>query len=189
MRRPLPPLLVELEALAAGSELVRVHHRRFAPAEFNTPRALPLGAPVVPTLYAARDEHAAIVESIFHDVPLGGVRRLARAALAGRVLSRLSTARDLRLITLGDRELIEAPASAYAWTAEAAAALHDAAPEADGMIWLARRNADQPALVLFGDRIAAGELIVTREPMALWHGPGLELVEDAAMRVDIALLL
>ena len=95
----------------------------------------------------------------------------------------------LRLITVRDRELIEAPASGHRWTSDWAEALHDAAPEADGMIWMARRVADRPAMVLFGDRIAAGELTVTSAPLPLWHGAGLELVEDAAMRADITLLL
>jgi hypothetical protein len=178
-----------LELLPAGSELVRVHHRRFEPAEFNTPRALPLGEPVVPTLYAARDDDTGLLESLFHDVPLKGARRLSRAALSERVLSRLAPVRDLRLIMLLDRQLIEAPASAYPWTAERAATLHAATPEADGMIWMARRVSSHPAMVLFGDRIAAGELTVTSAPTPLWHGRGLELVEQAAMRADIALLL
>jgi hypothetical protein len=180
---------IEPEALPAGSSIVRVHHRRFGPTDFNAPRALPLGDPVVPTLYAAADDHTALVESLFDDVPLDGTRQLARAALADRVLSRLAPVRELRLITVRDRELIEASASGYRSTADWAEALHDAAPEADGLIWMARRGNDRPAMVLFGDRIAAGELTVTTPPMALWHGPGLDLVEEAAMRADIALLL
>jgi hypothetical protein len=180
---------IELEALPAGSSIVRVHHRRFGPTDFNAPRALPLGDPVVPTLYAAADDHTALVESLFDDVPLDGTRQLARAALADRVLSRLAPVRELRLITVRDRELIEASASGYRSTADRAEALHDAARKADGLIWMARRGNDRPAMVLFGDRIAAGELTVTSPPMALWHGPGLELVEEAAMRAEIALLL
>jgi hypothetical protein len=180
---------IELEPLPAGSGVVRVHHRRFGPSEFNAPRALPLGDPVVPTLYAARDEHTALLEALFDDVPLHGTRQLARAALADRVLSRLAPVRELRLITVRDRELIEAPASGHRSTSDWAEALHDAAPDADGLIWMARRGTDRAAMVLFGDRIATGELTVTSPPMPLWHGPGLELVEDAAMRADIALLL
>ena len=30
---------------------------------------------------------------------------------------------------------------------------------------------------------------MTSRPLPLWYGPGLELVEDAAMRSDVALLL
>jgi hypothetical protein len=180
---------IELEPLPAGSEIVRVHHGRFGPTDFNAPRALPLGDPVVPTLYAARDDYTALIEALFDDVPLHGIRRIARAALAERFLSRLAPLRELRLITVRDRELIEAPASGYRSTSDRAEALHDAAPEADGLIWAARRVAERPAMVLFGDRIEAGELRVTSPPTALWHGAGLELVEEAAMRADIALLL
>ena len=180
---------IELEPLAAGSEIVRVHHRRFGPTDFNAPRALPLGDPVVPTLYAARDDHTALVEALFDDVPLHGTRQLARAALAERFLSRLTAVRDLRLITVRERDLIEAPASGYRSTSDWAEALHDAAPDADGLIWMARRGTDRPAMVLFGDRIAAGELTVTGAPLPLWHGAGLELVEDAAMQAEITLLL
>jgi hypothetical protein len=180
---------IELEPLAAGSEIVRVHHRRFGATDFNAPRALPLGDPVVPTLYAARDDHTAIVEALFDDVPLHGTRQLARAALAERFLSRLTALRELRLITVRDRELIEAPTSGYRSSSDWAEALHDAAADADGLTWMARRGTERPAMVLFGDRIAAAELTVTAAPMPLWHGAGLELVEEAAMRAEIALLL
>jgi hypothetical protein len=74
-------------------------------------------------------------------------------------------------------------------TADWAEATHAAAPDADGMIWMARRCTDRPAMVLFGDRIAAGDLSVTSPSMPLWYGRGLELVEEAAMRVGIALLV
>ncbi len=188
--RPPQPITLEFSTLPAGSEIVRVHHLRFGPVDFDTPRALPLGEPVVPTLYAALDDDGALVEALFHDVPLAGTRRLARAALFDRFLSRLECERDLRLLTIRDRELIEAPASAYRWTEDWGAALHAAAPQADGMIWLGRRLADRPALVLFGDRVGAGELTATTsEPSPLWHGPGLERVERAAMDADVTLLL
>jgi hypothetical protein len=180
---------IEFEPLPAGSEIVRVHHVRFGPTDFNAPRALPLGDPVVPTLYAARDAHTALVEALFDDVPLIGLRQLPRAVVAERVLSRLACARPLRLITVRDRGLIEAPASGHRSTSDWAQALHDAAPDADGLIWTARRVADRPAIVLFGDRVRFGELTVTGASLPLWHGAGLELVEDAAMRADIGLLL
>jgi hypothetical protein len=180
--QPRPPLDVELEPLAAGSELVRVHHRRFAPCEFNpspgpTARFRPFGDPVVPTLFAARDADVALAESVFHDVPSRGVRQLARAALADRVLSRIAPRRDLTLIQLHGYglqrlgvthgELIEAPASAYRWTAEWAQTLHEARLDADGMVWMARRFTGRPALILFGDRVGSDELAITHRPVPL----------------------
>jgi hypothetical protein len=202
--RPRPPLAVEVERLAADSELVRVHHRRFAPREFNrTPRPgarlRPFGDPVVPTLFAARDADTALAESIFHDVPIRGVRQLARAALNERVLSRIAPRRELTLISLHGYglqrlgvthgELIESTPTAYPWTAEWGAALHAARPDADGMIWMARRFTGRPALMLFGDRVAPDEFAVVTAASGLWLGDGLDWVEAAAQRAGIALLL
>ena len=201
---PRPPLAIELEPLAAGTELIRVHHNDLGPGEFNParrPRARfrPFGDPVVATLYAARDVDTALAESVFHDVPIRGERRLARAALRERGLSRLTTTRELQLVALHGyglqrlgithRELIEAPPSAYEWTAIWGQALHAAAPTADGVVWMARRFTGRPAMLLFGDRVGIGDLVAVRELVPLWQGVGLELVEAAAERAGIALLL
>jgi hypothetical protein len=171
--------------LTKGTHFVRVHHRRFAADEFVTPRRLPFGPPVVPTLYGARDDATAIVEALFHDVPLGG--DVPRAALDGRVLTHLRATRDLQLIALDDRALIEAPARDYARTSEAAERLHDTLPEADGIAWASRRFAAQQVFVLFGDRIA--DLIAVGRPLPLDHGTGLSRVEEVAMRAGVGLLL
>ncbi|MDA0166067.1 RES family NAD+ phosphorylase [Solirubrobacter ginsenosidimutans] len=173
------------EPIAAGTELVRVHHRRFAPDEFSTPRRLPFGPPVIPTLDAARDDATAIAEAQFHDVPPGG--DVPRAALEGRVLTRLRATRALQLIMLSDPSLLEAPASDYAHTAEVAKRLHDDAPAADGIAWASRHFPAQRALVLFGDRIA--DLIALSRPLPLDRGAGLLLAEEVAMRADVGLLL
>ena len=173
-----------MKTLAAGIELVRVHHARFEPVEFDVPRRLPYGRPVIPTLYASLDAAAAIAEALLHDVPDAG--NLPRAALRDRRLSRLRTPRELRLIALDDRALVDAPASAYRTTADAAEALHDATPDADGIVWASRRFPAHDAFVLFGDRV--GVLHVVDGPLALDHGPGLDLAEDVAMRAGVGLL-
>jgi RES domain len=201
---PRPPLTVEIERLAAGTELVRVHHARFGPTEFNATarppaRFRPFGDPVVATMFAARDSDTALAESVFHDVPVRGTRQIARAALRERVLSHIAPTRELRLVALHGYglqrlgithgELIESGPTAYSWTAVWGQALHAAAPEADGLTWIARRFTGRPSLMLFGDRMTAGELTVTSQPLELWHGPGLQFVEQAAQQADIALLL
>jgi hypothetical protein len=201
--RPAIDAEVEVEPLPASAELVRVHHRRFAADEFNpnpepSARFRPFGDPVVPTLFAAHDADAALAESIFHDVPIRGARQLARAALADRVLSDIATRRELTLIQLHGyglqrlgithNDLIESPASAYGWTAEWSQALHAACPDADGMVWMARRFTGRPALILFGDRVGPHDITVLTPARELWLGAGLELVEDCAQRAAIALL-
>jgi hypothetical protein len=173
-----------MKTLPAGSELVRVHHARFEPTRFDAPRRLPFGRPVIPTLYASPDTATAIAEALLHDVP--GKGNLPRAALRDRRLSRLRTPRELRLIALEDRTLLDAPASAYGATADAAEAMHDATPDADGIAWVSRRFPAHEALVLFGDRVGVLELV--DGPIALDHRPGLDLVEEVAMRAGVGLL-
>jgi RES domain-containing protein len=123
--------------LPSGTAFVRVHHRRFAGDEFSVPRRLSFGPPVVPRLYAGRDDATAIAEALFHDVPPRG--DLLRAALEGRVLTRLRASRDLQLIEFIDRGLIDTPAAGYARTARAAERLHADTPDADGIVWTSRR--------------------------------------------------
>jgi hypothetical protein len=201
---PRPPLAVEIEVLESRSELVRVHHQRFRPAEFNAtavPRARfrPFGDPVVPTMFAARDDDTALAESVFHDVPVRGLRQLPQAALDGRVLSRLACARDLRLLALHGYglqrlgvthgELIECGPAEYPWTARWGEALHAAAPDADGLVWMARRFTGRSSIMLFGDRVGQDDLEAQAQPLELWRGPGLELALEAAQQAGIGLLI
>ena len=84
---------------------MRVHQQRFTATEFHAtrvPRARfrPFGAPVVPTMFAARDDDTALAESVFYDVPIRSLRHLPQAALDGRVLSRLTCTRELTLVAL-----------------------------------------------------------------------------------------
>ena len=67
--------------------------------------------------------------------------------------------------------LIHSPASAYEATALWSAALHQAASEADGLVWRSRQDSDALALMLFGDRVKTADLTVddehNAEPLAL----------------------
>src|SRR5699024_12862357 len=108
------------------------------------------GNPIVPVLYAAQTEAAALCESLLHDVPLTGGRLLPeqyQRCVAGA----LETTRELRLAAfhgIGLRRLgVEAahltasPAYTYARTVAWAKAAHDAG--FDGVVWMsARCNTD-----------------------------------------------
>jgi hypothetical protein len=74
-----------------------VHDRDFEELEFNSSLRLgarfrPIGNPVVPTLCAGLDEHVAIAEGLFHDVPVRPevVRQYPLVGLDGRVISELA---------------------------------------------------------------------------------------------------
>ncbi len=186
---------------------MRVHDRSYKETEFNaspnpSARFRPIGDPIVPTLYAGLDEHVAIAEGLFHDVPIRPklARRSPLAGLEGRVISELSPTRELTLIALHGYglqrlgvthgELIETPAAAYAWTARWSQTLHAACPQADGLIWMSRRFTGRAALMLWQGRgrVQIGDLAMSAPAQPLWEGPGRELALKVAKRAKIVMV-
>ncbi len=197
----------ELEPIAAGARLVRIHDRDLDETEFNpSPQPIarfrPIGNPVIPTLYAGVDEDVAIAEGLFHDVPIrpGVLRQYPLAGLDGRVISELAPTRELTLIQLHGYglqrlgvthgELIETPAAEYKWTARWAHALHTAADHADGLTWMSRRFTGRAAIMLWqGEkRVQRDDLTITIPARPLWEGSGRELVLETAQRAGIRLI-
>lgn len=197
----------ELESLAAGTHLVRVHDRDLGETEFNPSRRplarfRPIGAPVVPTLYAGVDEDVAIAEGLFHDVPIrpGVLRQYPFAGLDGRVISEIAPTRPLRLVQLHGYglqrlgvthgELIETPAAEYLWTVRWAQALHDAATDADGLVWMSRRFTGRAAILLWAGerRVRRDDLAILAAARPLWEAEGRELALESAMRAGVRLI-
>jgi len=116
------------------------------------------------------------------------------------VISELAPTRELTLIALHGYglqqlgvthgELIETPAAAYPWTARWAQALHDACPQADGLIWMSRRFTGPRALMLWQGkgRVQAGDLVMKVPARPLWEGSGRELALKVAKRAKIAMV-
>lgn len=186
---------------------MRVHDRDLGEIEFNpspqpSARFRPIGTPTVPTLYAGVDEDVALAEGLFHDVPIrpDTARRSPLAGLDGRVISELAPTRELTLIALHGYglqslgvthgELIETPAAAYAWTARWALALYNAAPLADGLVWMSRRFTGGAAITLWqgNGRVGETDLEVKARARTLWEGEGRELALKAAKRARIVLV-
>lgn len=156
----------------AGQGLYRVHNNTRTVTDFN-PGSGPrtrfafFGDPVVPVLYSATSEEAAVAESLLHDIPLsGGVLRSSE--YRERVLSRFTVRRDMRLASLhglGLRRLnvsnsevvdIHGP-GVYERTVAWAEAAHDAG--FDGVEWMSSKCNNARAQVLFGDRISVDEVV------------------------------
>ena len=119
------------------------------------------GKPIVPIMYAADTEDAAIAETLLHDIPAeGGL--LPYDQYADKVLVRLEVTQRLRVGVLhgtGLRrlkvragELTSSPASSYDTTVRWAEAAHNAG--LDGLVWMSRQCNDTKAYVFFGDRCA-----------------------------------
>jgi hypothetical protein len=167
------------------------HRGRFHPI---ASRGTPLGV-----LYGATDLAGVLSETVFHDVPVRGVKRVPHAKLVHRLAVQLDTQRELRLIDLtsdGLRrlelsrvELIENDPRAYPHTAAWAQTLHDHSLAADGLLWVSRQHDTSQSLMLFGDRVSSADLLLTvgAVPLTLAAGAGLDAVCDAANRSGVTI--
>jgi hypothetical protein len=168
VRRPPDPFDPATATLSAGHLLYRVLSATRTATDFNPgfgsrTRFGFFGKPVVPILYAAEAEAAAIAETLLHDIPAAG-GLLPHDQYATKVLVRLKVTRRLRVGVLhgtGLRrlkvtadELTSSPASSYDTTVRWAEAAHNAG--LDGLVWMSRQCNDAKAYVFFGDRCADG---------------------------------
>jgi RES domain len=166
VRRPPDPFDPAIATLPAGHLLYRVLSATRTATDFNPgvgsrTRFGFFGKPVVPIMYAADSEDAAIAETLLHDVPAAG-GLLPYDQYADKVLVRLKVAQRLRLgvlhgtglrrLKVTAAELTSSPASSYAATVLWADAAHDAG--LDGLVWMSRQCNDTKAYVFFGDKCA-----------------------------------
>ncbi|WP_287931445.1 RES family NAD+ phosphorylase [Arthrobacter sp.] len=167
---PPAPFRPQEYTLAAGTPLFRVFGNTRTVTEFNPgqgsrTRFAFFGDPVVPVLYAAETEEAAVCESLLHDIPPGPGKLLYRQA-ADRVCAPLEPTRDLRLASLmGDglralgteaKHVTATMASQYGRTVRWAEAAHSTG--FDGLAWMSNRRNTDRAYVFFGDRVAVDDL-------------------------------
>ena len=181
--------LLRIRTLAAGSMLHRIHAQQFSPVQFNpgstsNARFSPIRNEhdaLIPTLYAGSNFDCAAMETVFHDVPfVPGLKTLDASHLTALVQSVLTPRRALRLVDLSStalrrlgterRLLIDTSKADYPRTRRWAQALHQAAPDADGLGWVSRQDDRSEAIVLFGDRIEAAALDMVQAPRALVVG-------------------
>lgn len=161
----------------SGRVLHRIHHEHYPADVFNpgirgNARFSPIqdrAGALIPTLYAADSFECAAMETVFHDVPhLAGFKSYDKAKLGGQLVSQLTSGHDLVLADLGSKalrklgvrrdQLIDTEKDQYPTTRLWAAAIHAQEPDIQGLCWTSRQDDSAQAVVLFGDRIARGEL-------------------------------
>ncbi len=182
-----PPLAfpaVNRFIVPAGKILHRVHGRSFSPDGFNPCKGRPTRfAPLlladgscIPTAYVAETFECAAHETVFHEIQHDAPRKTIDAdAVEALDYATISPSRNLSLCALFEpdlnrwgltrQNLIDTFASRYKETAPWAIAIHDAAPDIDGLIWTSRRCDPQFACLLFGDRVGDALVIHTRQPI------------------------
>lgn len=206
-----PPRSFEplVEVWPAGQPLFRVHpvahpatelHATDRPARFRPLRTT--DGEIVPMLYSAASEQAAIAESVLHDLAPRGPRVVAFESLVPTALSCLIPQRDLQLamlhstgldrLRLRNPSLIDTLPSRYPETIPWGQALYDHPLHLDGIVWMSRRYNSIRACVLLGStrndqRVESGELVLdpAHSFATLAFGEGYELVVEACDGADV----
>jgi hypothetical protein len=183
--RPLASFPAVNRFLLPGGKIIhRIHARAFAPDSFNPCRGRPTRfAPLlradgscIPTAYAAETFECAAHETVFHEIQHDAPRKTIDAdAVEALDYATISAARNLNLCALFKpdlnrwgltrQNLIDTFPSRYKDTAPWAIAIHDAAPDIDGLIWTSRRCDPQFACLLFGDRVGDALAVHARHPI------------------------
>jgi hypothetical protein len=171
-----------LERFAKGTVVYRVHPDLYSPVggvvRFNdsyrgNARFSPIrdGArKIIPTLYAGVTYSCALMESVFHGVPIGaGPTTIDPAKLDSLVSSEVKTVKGLLLIDLTstglryfglkNADLIDTDADTYPFTRAWAEALYELNPDAQGLYWTSRMQNRTQAFVLFGSRVDAATFL------------------------------
>ena len=175
---PVVPTNIKLTPWAAGATMYRVHEMIYAVHQFNpSPRGNARFSPVhdpsgsvIPTLYAATTPRGALMESVFRDVPYrAGFKNVALKRLEGRVCSTLMFQKDFQLLDLSKvalrglgiqpRQLIDTTKDHYPVTRRWAEQVYAAHPPVQGFLWSSRQDDRALAVVLFGSRVQASDIV------------------------------
>ena len=189
----------------AGKTLYRVHRQRYRPNVFTpTPQGNARFSPIrddagkiIPTLYAGTTIDCALMETVFHDVPYKtGFKPLPLSILEEQVHSSVEVKRNLRLIDLGTvalhklgikrSHLIDTTKALYPRARRWAEAFHERFPSAQGLRWTSRQDDHAFAMVIYGTRVKASDLIPNHEPLLLIeNGEVILPVFELAIRLGV----
>lgn len=187
----------------AGMHLHHVHPSVFPANSFNPGgcgRFHPfndLAGNPVPCLYAADSISGSYTETVFRSigeqscrqVPARRIRQFSHALLAvGRQLQLAHLSGDmLARLRLTRAALLEPGPAFYRDTVRWAQAIHAAYPDLHGLAWVSRQHDASTCFMLFGDRVAPGDLEVTRT-ISLADAAGAALSDRVAMRLGIVVM-
>lgn len=175
---PAVPAKIKPIAWGSGLTMYRVHDTIYAVDQFNpspkgNARFSPILDPsgqVIPTLYAATTPRGALMESVFRDVPYRtGFKHVDAKRLEGRLCSTLLFQPDFQLLDLSKvalrglgippRQLIDTTKAHYPATRGWAEKVYAAHPQIQGFLWSSRQDDRALAVVLFGSRVKASDLL------------------------------
>jgi len=171
---------------AAGQVIHRIHLSlysgdAFDPGVRGNARFSPIrdaAGGSIPTRYGGTSFDCAAMETVFHDVAIApGLKTFDQSKLINQVYSTVTPRRDLiladlsstALSSLGLRriDLIDTERDQYPGTQKWAEAIHAQCPRVEGLCWVSRQDDRARAIVLFGDRVRAGDIALTGATRAI----------------------
>ena len=165
-------LKVKIIELPQRTDLCRVHLKKYKADQFNNSgsgnaRFSPIfdsKGSIIPTIYAADTLAAALMETVFHDVPTyQGMKTLDGSRYVDPFAHcQLSTIHSMKIAVLfgpglkglgiKEGELIHSAAADYEETRKWAMAIHEQYPAVQGLVWISKQCSPQKAYIFFEDR-------------------------------------
>lgn len=190
---PVPPAVITVKTgiIRKGTQIYRVHNNKYGPTVFNPGFGNARFSPIadingkqIPTLYAAADAEGALMETVFHDIPIApGLRSFDISKMAHSSLSILRVESDIDVAELSglsahhlgisESLLIHSEACCYPKTRSWAEAIYASSDTIQGLTWRSKRNTGSFAFMLFGDRVPHGALEVVTGDMPLINAAGV----------------
>jgi RES domain len=187
----------------AGMHLHHVHPSVFPANSFNPgghgrfhPFTNSAGTPV-PCLYAADSIAGSYTETVFRSIGEHSCRQVAARRIRQFSHALLAAGKELRLAHLsGDAlsrlgltraALLEPGPAYYPATVRWAQAIHATYPDLHGLAWVSRQHDATTCFMLYGDRVASGELQVL-STIRLADAAGAALTDRVAMRLGIVVM-
>lgn len=193
--------LIHTMTWPAGQVIHRIHLSLYGGDAFNpgargNARFSPIrdaAGSSIPTLYGGTSFDCAVMETVFHDVPIApGLKTFDQAKLVDQVYSTVTPRRDLMLADLSSTalrslglrrvDLIDTEKDQYPGTRKWAEAIHEQCPAVEGLCWVSRQDDRARATVLFGDRIPAGDLSLSGSTRSILDESNL--LSDLLMLAD-----
>lgn len=195
---PFEPLPITMPATTI---MYRMHDNRFRTNEFNPgPKGAGrfhfFGTPMVPVLYTAATEAAAVAETLLRNVPATG-GHLAYGEYQSKVMAALELKRDVRLasflgtdlraLRVSPEQLTTTPGENYPHTRKWAEAAHTAG--FDGIAWMSRQDNSDRAYMFFGDYVTEDDFDVVPGSGRLFAvGPDRDWLIDFCTPMHIEVL-
>ncbi|WP_437889609.1 RES family NAD+ phosphorylase [Phytobacter sp. V91] len=193
----------------AGQPIERIHRPQYSALQFNPGTHSGRGARFspfkdstgknVPTLYGGESSAVALMETLFHDLPIGCMGLNFDMGKPGNhVRSKLIPSIDLALVNITpmtmrrwgitQAELLGSDMTEYPITQKWAERIHHDNPLAKGIQWPSKQHGGK-AVMLFGDRIKDSDLEVMIESEAVTESDEvLYALYDLADELDLVLL-